>query len=125
VAQKKLTISIEEKRRWIDPDHKNLSVARQCELLGLARSSRYYHPAGESPENLALMRRIDEQYTKTPFYGSRKLALELGVNRKRVHPEIFNSDQGSQFTATAFTSRLESCGAAVSMTRAGNRSRPG
>ena len=157
------------------------------------------------------MRRIDEQYTKTPFYGSRKLAFELGVNRKRVQrlmhimgieaiypkrrttrpasghkiypyllrnvaitrpdqvwssdityiplrhgflylaavidwysryvlawrlsntlhgefcletldealrrgrPEIFNSDQGSQFTATAFTSRLEACGAAISM----------
>jgi len=179
--------------------------------LGLARSSRYYLPAGETAENLALMRRLDEQYTKTPFYGSRKLAFALGVNRKRIQrlmqimgieaiypkrrttrpatghkiypyllrnvaitrpdqvwssdityiplqhgflylaavidwysryvlawrlsntlhgefclaaldealsrgrPEIFNSDQGSQFTATAFTGRLESCGAAISM----------
>jgi len=64
-------------------------VAEQCELLGLARSSFYYEPACESPENLALMRRIDAQYLKTPFYGSRKMALELSspdcvINRKRV-----------------------------------------
>lgn len=184
---------------------------RQCELLGLARSTWYYQSAGETAENLALMRRIDEQYLKTPFYGSRKIGLELNVNRKRAQrlmrlmgieavyqkrrttqpavghkiypyllrnveitrpdqvwstditylplrhgflylvavmdwysryvlswrlsntmhggfclealeealsggrPEIFNSDQGSQFTAAAFTSRLELCGTAVSM----------
>jgi putative transposase len=188
-----------------------LSVARQCELLALPRSSCYYRPVGESAENLALMRRLDELYLKTPFYGSRKLALVLGVNRKRVQrlmrlmglaaiyprrrttwpgagrkiypyllrnvavlrpdqawgtdityvplrhgflylvavmdwfsrhvlawrlsntlegsfciealeealgaatPEIFNSDQGCQFTAAAFTSRLEARGVAVSM----------
>jgi putative transposase len=184
---------------------------RQCALLGLAHSTWYYRPSGESAANLALMRRIDEQYLRTPFYGSRKLAMVLGVNRKRVQrlmrvmgieaiypkrrttwpgaghkiyqyllrnvedtrpdqvwasdityvplrhgflylvavmdwysryvlswrlsntltgsfciealdealshakPEIFNSDQGTQFTAAAFTSRLESCGIAVSM----------
>jgi putative transposase len=166
---------------------------------------------GESAENLALMREIDRQYLETPFYGSRKLAVELGVNRKRVQrlmrimgleavypkrrttwpgaghkiypyllrnveifrpdqvwstdityiplrhgflylvavldwysryvlawrlsntldgrfclealdealaggkPEIFNSDQGAQFTAAAFTGRLESAGVAISM----------
>jgi putative transposase len=186
-------------------------MARQCELLGLARSTRYYRPVGESAANLALMRRVDEQYLRCPFYGSRKLAIVLGVNRKRVQrlmrvmgieaiypkrrttwpgaghkiypyllrnvavtrpdqvwasdityvplrhgflylvavmdwysryvlswrlsntltgsfclealdealslatPEIFNSDQGSQFTATAFTSKLESHGVAISM----------
>ena len=179
--------------------------------MGLPRSTWYYRPAGESAENLALMRRIDEQYLRTPFYGSRKMAEVLNVNRKRVqrlmrmmgieaiypkrrttwpgaghkiypyllrnvavtrpdqvwasdityvplrhgflylvavmdwysryvlawrlsntltgsfctealdealshaHPEIFNSDQGSQFTAAAFTSRLESQGVAISM----------
>ena len=57
---------------------------RQCALLGLAHSTWYYRPAGESAENLALMRRIDEQYLRTPFYGSRKLAVVLGVNRKRM-----------------------------------------
>jgi putative transposase len=179
--------------------------------LGLSRSTRYYAPRGESAENLALMRRIDEQYLETPFYGSRRMAVVLDVNRKRIQrlmrvmgieaiypkrrttwpaaghkiypyllrnveilrpdhvwstdityvplrhgflylvavmdwfsrhvlswrlsntlegsfciealeealsvarPEIFNSDQGSQFTAAAFTSRLESHGVAVSM----------
>lgn len=188
-----------------------MSVSRQCELVGLARSSWYYQPRGESPENLALMRRIDEQYLATPFYGSRKLAWLLGVNRKRIQrlmrlmgieaiypkkrttwpgsghkiypyllrgidvqrpnqvwasditylplrhgflylvavmdwysryvlswrlsntldgtfcqealdealthkqPEIFNTDQGSQFTASIFTGRLESHGIAISM----------
>ncbi len=184
---------------------------RQCRLAALSRSSWYYHPRDETAENLALMRQIDEQYLKTPFYGSRKLADVLSVNRKRVQrlmrimgleaiypkrrttqpgvghkiypyllrnveivrpdqvwstdityiplrqgflylvaildwynryvlawrlsntltgafclealeealahgkPEIFNSDQGSQFTAAAFTGRLESAGVAISM----------
>ena len=188
-----------------------MSVAHQCELIGLPRSSWYYKPIGESPENLTLMRAIDEQYMVTPFFGSRRMAKQLGVNRKRVQrlmrrmgieaiypkprttvrsashkiypyllrnveilrsdqvwstdityipmrhgflylvavmdwhsrfvlswqlsntmdarfclealevaladgrPEIFNSDQGSQFTSVAFTSRLEAAGVAVSM----------
>jgi len=188
-----------------------LSVACQCRLLDLPRSTCYYEPAGESLENLSLMRDIDEQYLKTPFYGSRRMAMVLGVNRKRIQrlmrlmgieaiyskprttraasnhkiypyllrnttitrpdqvwstdityvpmchgflylvavmdwysrfvlswrlsntldggfclealeealghgrPEIFNSDQGSQFTAVSFTSRLESCGISISM----------
>ena len=180
-------------------------------MLDLARSTCYYQPAGESPENLSLMRDIDELYLKWPFFGSRKIAEELGVNRKRIQrlmrlmgiqaiypqkrttrpgpghkiypyllrdvpithpdhvwsmdityipmergflylvavmdwysryvlswrlsntldgsfclaalndalahgrPKIFNSDQGSQFTAAAYTDRLESCGVAISM----------
>jgi len=192
-------------------NHPVLSVACQCRLLDLPRSTCYYEPAGESPENLSLMRDIDEQYLKTPFYGSRRMAVVLGVNRKRTQrlmrlmgieaiyrkprttqaasnhkiypyllrnttitrpdqvwstdityvpmchgflylvavmdwysrfvlswrlsntldvefclealdealgygrPEIFNSDQGSQFTSVSFTSRLESCDIAISM----------
>ena len=188
-----------------------MSLAQQCALVGLPRSTWYYQPAGESAENLALMRSIDELYLRRPFYGSRKLADVLGANRKRVQrlmrrmgieaiypkrrttwpavghkiypyllrgvavtrpnqvwssditylplrqgflylvavldwysrcvlswrlsntltgsfcvealdaalslvtPEIFNTDQGSQFTAAAFTSRLESRGVAISM----------
>ncbi len=66
-----------------------MSVRRQCELLGLNRSSLYYEPLGETPENLRLMRMIDEQYTACPFYGSRRMMIWLGeqgeeVNRKRV-----------------------------------------
>jgi putative transposase len=193
-----------------------LSVRRQCELLGLSRSSLYYEPAGEASEDLRLMRLIDEQYTARPFYGSRRMTVWLTeqgeeVNRKRVRrlmrvmgleaiypkprlslagkghriypyllrgvkivrpdqvwstdityvpmasgfmylaavidwfsryvitwrlsntldggfclemlddalragkPEVFNTDQGVQFTAAAFTGRLEAVGVAVSM----------
>jgi putative transposase len=58
-------------------------------LLGLARSSFYYKPVGESCENLTLMKEIDKIYTKYPFYGSRRIAVNLGseygkVNLKRV-----------------------------------------
>jgi putative transposase len=199
------------KRQWIDPEHDELSIRRQCELLDMERSTYYYQPAEETPENLSLMRAIDEAYLQRPFYGSRRLAQELGLNRKRVQrlmrimglaavgpkprttrrakehkiypyllrnvevtrpdqvwstdityiplgsgylyltavldwysryvlawrlsptlegtfclealdealgisqPEIFNTDQGSQFTSTTFTSRLEERGIAISM----------
>ena len=64
-------------------------MRRQCELLGLSRSSLYYEPAGETPENLRLMRLLDQEYTAHPFLGSRRLTewlIEQGeaVNRKRV-----------------------------------------
>ena len=208
--------SREHERTLIEVGHPALSVRRQCELLGLSRSSLYYEPAGETVENLRLMRRIDEQYTARPFYGSRRMTrwlIERGeeVNRKRVQrlmramgleaiypkprlsaagkghkvypyllrgvtieradqvwstdityvpmttgfmylaavidwfsryviawrlsntldggfclemledalragkPEVFNTDQGVQFTAAAFTGRLEAAGVAVSM----------
>ena len=66
-----------------------ISLRRQCELIGLGRSTYYYQPATESPLNLLLMRLIDLQYTKTPFYGYRKLTEHLRrsgytVNSKRV-----------------------------------------
>jgi len=66
-----------------------LSVRRQCELLGLNRSSLYYLPTGESDFNLLLMNKLDEQYTRTPFYGVCKMTeylCQLGheVNEKRV-----------------------------------------
>src|SRR5512135_2734914 len=69
--KKKLPPSYEQKRSLIDVGHPALSVRRQCELLGLNRSSLYYEPAGETAEDLRLMRRIDEQYTACPSYGSR------------------------------------------------------
>ena len=193
-----------------------MSVLRQCELIGLPRSTWYYEPQRETAENLRLMRLLDEQYTRTPFYGSRRMVIALGgqggnVNRKRVQrlmqkmgieaiyprprlsdpapghrvypyrlrglaitrpnqvwstdityirlrsgfvylvaildwfsryvveweisitldtsfclsaldralqkakPEIFNSDQGAQFTSEEFTGRLESAGIVISM----------
>lgn len=73
----------------IDRQHEQLSITRQCRLVSIARSSFYYERRGESPLNLELMRRIDEQFLETPFYGSRQMARELGrrgyrVSRKRV-----------------------------------------
>jgi putative transposase len=64
-------------------------VRRQCELLGLNRSTLYYQPAQETEANLRLMRCIDAEYTRHPFYGSRKMTVWLrghgeAVNRKRV-----------------------------------------
>lgn len=200
----------------IDLRHGHLSIRRQCELIGLNRSTFYGVPAIASPFNLQLMRLIDAQYTKTPFYGWPRMTAHLRrlgwpVNHKRVQrlmqemglqaiypkprtsmaapdhkiypyllgevemthpnqvwsadityvpmskgfmylvaildwfsryvltwqlsntldtafclealdgalgqgcPEIFNTDQGVQFTSLAFTSRLEQAGIAISM----------
>jgi putative transposase len=73
----------------VEPNHPQLSVRRQCELLGLNRSTLYYEPAGESAENLHLMRLLDEQYLRTPFYGWPRMTAYLhrqgyAVNHKRV-----------------------------------------
>ncbi len=66
-----------------------MSIARQCELLGLSRSGYYYEPAAETEEDLLLMNLIDRQYTAQPVYGSRRMTAWLQrqghpVNRKRV-----------------------------------------
>ncbi len=156
---------------WIEPGDARVSVAEQCQLVGLPRSTYYHVGVGESDENLALMRVIDEQYLQTPFFGSRGMTqwlLRQGyeVNRKRVRrlmrlmdleaiyprrrtsdpcqehriswelsntldsrfcvsalqaalverqPEIFNTDQGAQFTSQAFTGVLEQSDIAISM----------
>jgi putative transposase len=73
----------------VEKRHADLSVRRQCELLGVNRSGLYYEPVGESEENLLLMRLLDEQYTRAPFYGSRRMTAWLEtqgheVNRKRI-----------------------------------------
>lgn len=67
-----------------------LSIVRQCELLSVHRSGLYYQPVQESDENLRIMRLMDEQYLKTPFYGIRRLTNWLRrdksyiINPKRV-----------------------------------------
>jgi putative transposase len=73
----------------IEPAHPQLSIARQCDLIGLPRSTSYYHTQGESAENLVLMRLLDKQYTDTPYYGIRRMTAWLrsqgyAVNHKRV-----------------------------------------
>jgi putative transposase len=204
-------------RQLVEPGHAQLSLRQQCQLLGLPRSSLYYSAQPVDEEDLALMRLLDEQYLRTPFYGVRRMTQwlreeEWTVNQKRVRrllrlmgleaiyprprlseasaehrkypyllkdvtidrpgqvwstditfipmnqgwlyltavldwfsryvlswrlsntldslfclealeealtghdrPEIFNSDQGVQFTCTAFTGRLEREGIAISM----------
>lgn len=61
----------------IEPGHPRISIARQCVLVGLSRSSFYYVPTGESLENLQVMRLLAEQYTRTPFYGVRRMTAWL------------------------------------------------
>jgi putative transposase len=72
----------------VEPGHAEISLRRQCALRGVNRSGLYYQPTGEGAENLRLMRLIDEEYTRRPFYGSRRMVLWLceqgyAVNRKR------------------------------------------
>jgi putative transposase len=66
-----------ERKAMVAREHPDLSLSRQCEILSISRSSLYRAPKGESPENLALMRRIDELFLKYPFYGSRQMARQL------------------------------------------------
>ena len=78
-----------ERKAMVVRDHPDLSLSRQCRLLTIGRSSLYYSPRGESPENLALMRRIDGLFLKYPFYGSRQMTRQLHredifVGRHRV-----------------------------------------
>ena len=61
----------------VDPKQPQVSVRRQCELLGVSRSGLYYAPEPTEPEQLSLMRRIDELHLKYPFYGSRKISDAL------------------------------------------------
>jgi putative transposase len=78
-----------ERKQMIDPEFKKLSITKQCKVLEIHRSGLYYKPIGESEENLRIMRILDEQYFKTPFYGIRKLTKWLAekgikVNHKRT-----------------------------------------
>lgn len=84
-------MDVSSKKQTIDKDHPRISISRQCDLAGLPRSTFYRINAirQESPENLELMRLIDEQYTEHPFYGTRQMRNALRrmgykINRKRV-----------------------------------------
>ena len=77
------------RKALVTSEYGRLSVARQCELVGISRSSHYYRAKGESDINLDLMRRIDRQYLETPWYGSRQMTRHLrreglSVGRGRV-----------------------------------------
>ena len=82
-------MSVAQRRGMVDREHLSSSIARQCALLGVARSSLYYRPKEASGEDLALMPAMDRQYLDTPFYGSRRMKVWLAregrcVSRKRV-----------------------------------------
>jgi len=82
-------LTLEQKRKAIEPGDGKIPIYRQCELLGPNRSSLYYKPKGETEYNEQLMKLIDEQYIETPFYGIDKPAEWLrrqahNVNHKRV-----------------------------------------
>ena len=74
----------------MEADHPGLSIAQQCALVGIARSTYYFKGKGETPLNLELMRTMDAQFLETPWYGSRQMSRHLRrhgypkVNRKRV-----------------------------------------
>ena len=87
-------MSLDRRRQMIEPEHPQLSVVRQCELVSISRSGFYHRPAGGSrhasnPLNLELMRLIDAQFMETPWYGARQMARHLRregyvVGRKRI-----------------------------------------
>jgi putative transposase len=84
-----LACSLEQKRLLVEAQNQQISQRRQCQLLGLNRATLYYLGVGESQENLHLMRLLDEQYTRFPFYGVLKMTQWLRsqhyqVNEKRV-----------------------------------------
>jgi putative transposase len=87
--KKNLALTLEQKRKAVEPGHQKITIYRQCELLGLNRSSLYYKPSGETEYNQKLMKLIDRQYVETPFYGIDKMTAWLNrqghcVNHKRV-----------------------------------------
>ena len=90
MAEKKvLEAPLTARKRLIDTTDKLWSLRQQCQLLGVNRSNVYYQPVGESDENRLLMRLLDEQYTRTPFYGVLKMTAWLRsegytVNAKRI-----------------------------------------
>ena len=82
-------MSLDWRRQMIEPEHPQLSVVRQCELVSISRSGFYHRLAGETPLNLELMRLIDAQFLETPWYGARQMARHLrregyAIGRQRI-----------------------------------------
>src|SRR2546421_5953129 len=82
-------MSAPDRRAKLDRDHPVLSVRRQCAMLGIARSGAYRLPSAANDDDLTLLRRIDELFTRWPFLGSRRMTAMLraegqAINRKRV-----------------------------------------
>ena len=81
---------VKERLVLVEKDSESMSIVKQCDLLGICRSTLYYKPENqESDLNLEIMAELDKQYLKTPFYGKRRMLLHLGtlgfvLNIKRV-----------------------------------------
>jgi putative transposase len=90
LVKKKVSLAnIADLKQQVEPENSNVSITRQCDILGLCRSSYYYKPAAESPLNLELMRIIDEQYIRTPFYGVPRMThllcnMGYSIGHKRI-----------------------------------------
>jgi putative transposase len=83
------TVRLADRQALVDPTHRELSIVAQCALLKIPRSTYYYRSVEASPEELDLLRVMDEIYLSTPFYGSRRMTVVLrqrgyDINRKRV-----------------------------------------
>jgi len=88
-SKKNLPYSAKVRREFVEPENEQISIKRQCQLLGINRSSIYYRERPERAEDAELMRLIDAQYTEAPFYGYRRMTVHLQklgfkVNHKRV-----------------------------------------
>lgn len=88
-------MSVMERQALLDPNHQDLSIRQQCDLLSLNRSSLYYEAKPETPYNLSLMKLMDEEHTRHPFKGVLKMTVyleEIGykVNIKRVRRLLRN-----------------------------------
>jgi putative transposase len=86
MVEKKLSATADLKPPLVEPENPHLCIRRRCELLGLSRSTYSLVPASASEEDPRL---IDQQFLRTPFYGSRRMTVYLEragvtVNRKRV-----------------------------------------
>jgi putative transposase len=80
-------LPVAERKALVEVEHRSISISRQCELLGLARSSFYYEPRPETEENLRLMQMLDKQYTATPCYGVLKMTAFLKSQGEKVNPK--------------------------------------
>lgn len=84
--KKNQVLSVDDARRCIDPLSQEISIARQCELLGLNRSSFYYRPSSQIDDmNLRLMHKLDELYTEHPYYGVRRMTACLRRDQEEVN----------------------------------------
>src|SRR5207245_2493314 len=100
--KKKLDLAPEAKRELIEPAHPQISIARQCDLVGLPRSTYYYQAQGERAENLHLMRLLDQQYTDTPYYGVRRMTAWLRRQGWAVHHKRVASGLGTMGVKTIY-----------------------